>query len=304
VTPAPTDLARARRVLVIANPAAGTRRGRPVGELAARAAKQSGCAVTLARTEQPGDARRLAASAASADFDLVLVAGGDGTVNEAANGLLGSAVALGVAPAGTMNLLARVLGLPLDPAQAVSRIIEGYLPRALKPGVAGGRAFLLMAGAGFDAWVLRELLRVVSAKIGFGDYVRGAIRGLRTFPFPRLTIDYDGGCARAHTAIVGRAPLYGGFLRPTPHARLDVDALEMCAIDGGAARLAVLLPRLWSGAHAGCPGITLVPVHHVVVATPIDDVPYHLDGEIAGTLPVAVGLSERNLVLATPRRSP
>jgi YegS/Rv2252/BmrU family lipid kinase len=304
VTPASTELARARRVLVIANPAAGTRRGRPAGELAARVAARTGCSVTLARTEQPGDARRLAASAASADIDLVLVAGGDGTVNEAANGLIGGAVPLGIAPAGTMNLLARVLGLPLDPAQAVSRIVEGYLPRAMKPGTAAGRAFLLMAGAGFDAWVLRELLRVVSAKIGFVDYVLGAIRGLRTFPFPRLTIEHDGARLRAHTAIVGRAPLYGGFLRPTPHARLDVDALEMCAIDGGATRLAVVFPRLWSGAHAGCDGITLVPVRHVVVAAPNDDVPYHLDGELAGMLPVVVGLSERNLVLATPRRSP
>jgi diacylglycerol kinase family enzyme len=161
-----------------------------------------------------------------------------------------------------------------------------------------------MAGAGFDAWVLRELLRVASAKIGFGDYVRGAIRGLRTFPFPRLMIDHDGARVQAHTAIVGRAPLYGGFLRPTPHARLEVDGLELCAIDGGASRLALVFPRLWSGAHQGCDGITLLLTRQVAIAAPIADLPYHLDGELAGTLPVVVGLSERTLVLASPRRSP
>jgi YegS/Rv2252/BmrU family lipid kinase len=300
----PTGIVRARRVLVIANPAAGLRRGRPAGELAARVASRAGCAVTLERTGQPGDARRFAASAASSDFDLVVVAGGDGTVNEAANGLVGSAVALGVAPAGTMNLLARVVGLPLDPAQAVAEVIDGYRPLALKPGTAAGRIFMLMAGAGFDAWVLRELLRVFSAKIRFRDYARGAIRGLRTFPFQRLTIDHDGVRVQAHTAIVGRAPLYGGFLRPTPHARLEIDGLELCAIDGGPARFAVAFPRLWSGAHGGCDGITLVPARHVAITAPIDDLPYHLDGELAGTLPVVVGLSERTLVLATPRRSP
>jgi len=174
----------------------------------------------------------------------------------------------------------------------------------VRPGTAAGRVFLLMAGAGFDAWVLRELLRGVSGKIGFGHYVRGAIRGLRTFPFPRLTIDHDGERVQAHTAIIGRAPLYGGFLRPTPHARLQVDGLELCAIDGGAARFAVVFPRFWSGAHAACRGITLVPARHVAIAASIDDVPYHLDGELSGTLPVVVGLSERILVLATPRRSP
>ena len=304
MTAAATELIRPRRILVIANPAAGFKRGPSAGERAARVASHAGSAVTLQRTEQPGDARRLAALAAASGFDLVVVAGGDGTLNEAANGLAGTGVALGVAPAGTMNLLARVLGLPLDPEQAVARVIDGYRPRALHPGTAAGRVFLLMAGAGFDAWVLRELLRGVSGKIGFGDYVRGAIRGLRTFSFPRLAIEHDGGTLNAHTAIVGRAPLYGGFLRPTPHARLEHDGLELCAIDGGAARFAAVFPRLWSGAHSGCPGVTLVPARHVEITTGIDDVPYQLDGELAGRLPVVIALSRRILVLATPRRSP
>ena len=304
MTAAPTTSVRARRVLVLANPAAGAKRGGPAGEAAARVASRAGCAVTLQRTAQPGDARRFASRAEAEGFDLVVVAGGDGTLNEAANGLAGSGVALGVAPAGTMNLLARILGLPLDPAEAVARVIDGYRPCTLRPGMAAGRVFLLMAGAGFDAWVLRELLRGVSGKIGFGDYVRGALKGLRTFPYPRLTIVHDGLRSDAHTAIVGRAPLYGGFLRPTPHTRLDVDGLELCAFDGGAARFARTVPRLWSGAHAVCAGVTLVPARQVEIAASIDDVPYHLDGELSGTLPVVVGLSERILVLATLRRSP
>ena len=303
MTAASNGIVRARRVLILANPAAGLRRGRPAGELAARVAARAGCAVTLERTERPGDATRFAASAASSGFDLVVAAGGDGTVNEAANGLAGTGVGLGVAPAGTMNLLARVLSLPLDPERAVATIIDGYRPRVVRPGTVAGRVFLLMVGTGFDAWVLRELLRGVAGKIGFGDYVRGAIRGLRTFPFPRLTVDHDGTRAPAHTAIVGRAPLYGGFLRPTPHARLAVDRLELCAFDGGAARLALVFPRLWSGAHAGCEGVTLVTAGQVEIASQIDDVPYHVDGELAGTLPIIVSLSRRNLVLATPRRS-
>lgn len=290
---------RARRVLVIANPAAGLKRTRDAGEAAARAAKEAGAKVELARTEQPGDAQRLAGAASQERFDLVVAAGGDGTVNEAANGLAGRALPLGVAPAGTMNLLARVLRVPLDPAAAARRIVEGYRPLALKPGRAGGRLFLLMAGCGFDAWVLRELLRGVSGKIGFAHYARGALRGLRTFPFPRLTIEHDGGTLHAHTAVVGRAPLYGGFLRPTPAAKLEVDALELCAIDGGALHLTTVFPRLFSGAHAGRAGVTVIGVRRATITAGIDDVPYQLDGELAGTLPVAIDLSERILVLAT-----
>lgn len=296
--------ARARRILIIANPAAGARRGRRAGEAAARTAARRSAKVEFRLTESPGDAQRIAASASAEGFDLVVAVGGDGTVNEVANGLAGSRVALGVAPTGTMNLLARVLGLPLDPGQAVSRIVDGYLPLAISPGTAGGRVFLLMAGIGFDAWVLRELLSGVRGTLGFGDYVRGALRGLTSFPFPRLSIDLEGRRIAAHTVIIGRAPLYGGFLRPTPHADLHVDRLELCAIDGAAGRLAAVVPRMWSGAHEGCEGVTLSPARQVAVASPIDDVPYQLDGELAGVLPVVVGLSERMLVLATIRRRP
>ena len=125
---------RARRVLVIANPAAGLRRTRDAGEAAARAAKEAGAQVELARTEQPGDALRLAGAAAPDQFDLVVAAGGDGTVNEAANGLAGRTLPLGVAPAGTMNLLARVLRLPLDPAAAVRRTRRGLPARRAQAG--------------------------------------------------------------------------------------------------------------------------------------------------------------------------
>jgi YegS/Rv2252/BmrU family lipid kinase len=300
VTERSPTIVPARRVLVIANPEAGRRRGGVAGDAAARALASAGFDVELRRTESPGDATRWGGNAARDEFDLVVAAGGDGTVNEVANGLAGTGVALGVAPAGTMNLLARVLGLPLDPREAVLRIVDGYRPLNFRPGTAAERLFLLMAGAGFDAWVLRELLRSARAKIGFGDYVRGALRGLSTYPFPRLAVRIEDRSIAAHTAIVGRAPLYGGFLRPTPHARLDVDRLELCALEGNAVRLALTLPRLWSGAHEACDGVTLAPTGRVEITADRDDIPYHLDGELSGTLPVTIELAERILSLATP----
>ena len=291
---------RARHVLVIANPAAGLKRGRPGGEEAARGARRAGAMVELYRTTGPSDAERAAAAAPASGFDLVLAAGGDGTAHEVANGISGSGLAMGVAPCGTMNLLARVLGVPLDPALAGEILVGGSFRLRVRPGRAGGRLFLLMAGAGFDSWVLRELLRGVSGKIRFSDYVRGAARGLATFPFPRLEVQTDGGTLAAHSVIVGRAPLYGGFLRPTPGARLGEGPLELLALAGGRARLAALLPRMWSGAHASAAGATLVPVRRVAIAADRGDVPYQLDGELAGTLPVAIDLSDSALSLATP----
>lgn len=293
--------AQARRVLIVANPVAGLKSGRDAGEVAARAAEVSGARVELQWTRNPGDARRLAEAAQESDFDLLIAAGGDGTVNEAANGVAGSALPLAVAPAGTMNILARVLGLPLDPGEAVRRVVPSFGRLSVRPGDASGRLFLLMAGCGFDAWVLRELLHGASGKIGFAHYVRGALRSLRTFPFTSLTIVNDGATIQAHTAIVGRAPLYGGFLRPTPGADLEREALELCAIAGGRAHLVATLPRFWFASHAGRSGVTLAPAHRVAIAAEDgNDVPYQIDGELVGSLPVAIALSGRILVLAIP----
>jgi diacylglycerol kinase family enzyme len=290
----------ARRVLVVANPAAGLAREGGAGARAARAAAGAGAQVDLHETSGPDDATRRAAQAVGEGYDLVIAAGGDGTVHEVANGLAGSVVPLALAPAGTMNLLARVLGVCLDAAEASARAVEGFTPLRVRPGEADGRVFLLMAGAGFDAWVLRELLRDVRGKIRFRDYVRGALRGLRTFPFPRLTARCDGEPVTAHTVIVGRAPLYGGFLRPTPNVRLEDDTLEMCALAGGAMRLAAIGPRLWSGAHGACPGVTLTRAVRVGIDTTEPGIPYQLDGELAGTLPVTIRMSDRTVVLAAP----
>jgi diacylglycerol kinase (ATP) len=289
---------RARRVLVIANPAAGLRRGRDAGAAAAAGALRGGAAVDLHRTTRPGEAAETAAAAARDGFDLVLAAGGDGTAHEVAQGLAGTPVALGIAPAGTMNLLARVLRIPLDPGLAAERLVRGSERTAMRPGKAAERLFLVTLGAGFDAWVLRALLRDARGKIRFGDYVRGALRGIATFPFPALTVDSDAGIFEGHTVLVGRAPLYGGFLRPTPGACVDEGPLELCALSGGRLRLAATVPYLWSGAHVGKPGVAVAPVLRARVTARTPDVPYQLDGELAGVLPVTIERADVRLVLA------
>ena len=289
---------RARRVLVVANPAAGLRRGRNAGEAAAAGARRAGVPVDLHTTARPGEAAEVARAAARDGIDLVLAAGGDGTAHEVAQGLAGTATALGVAPAGTMNLLARVLAIPLDPGAAAEALARGSRRIVTCPGRADGRLFVVTAGAGFDAWVLRALLREARVKIGFPDYVRGALRGLATFRFGTLRVVSDAGAFEGHTIVVGRAPLYGGFLRPTPGVAVDEGPLEMCALGGGRLRLAATIPYLWSGAHADCPGVALARVVRARITSDVPDVPYQLDGELAGVLPVTIDRAEARLVLA------
>jgi YegS/Rv2252/BmrU family lipid kinase len=290
---------RYKRILIVANPAAGRRAARRVGESVAADLKRSGHRVEFSRTKAPGEARRIAEEASRCGFDLLLAVGGDGTLHEVANGAAGTPLTVGVAPAGTMNLMARVLGLPLDARRAAEYLAASRASISIRPGAAGASLFVLMAGIGFDAWVLRSLLATCRGKIAFRHYALGALAGLRSYPFPEITFETEGESVSGRFAVVGRAPLYGGFLRPTPRVGLDGSRLELCALDlRSAASCLRILPRLWTGTHLGLPGITSRWVEKVLVSSGHPDVPVQLDGELAGQLPLTIGISDRLLRLA------
>lgn len=118
--------------------------------------------VKLIATQRRGHASKLARSAANDGADAVVVLGGDGTLNEAANGLAGSDTALAVLPGGSTNVFARILGLPDDPIDAVAGLLEALEKSSVAPiglGSVDGRYFLFHCGIGFDAAVVAEVER-------------------------------------------------------------------------------------------------------------------------------------------------
>ncbi|MGE0879693.1 MAG: diacylglycerol kinase family protein [Acidimicrobiia bacterium] len=118
--------------------------------------------VTAVETSRRGHATRFAQDAATRGLDAVIVLGGDGTLNEAANGLIGSATALAPLPGGSTNVFARTIGYPNDPVEATGVLVDslarGQLER-IGVGLVNGRAFLFHTGIGFDAAVVREVER-------------------------------------------------------------------------------------------------------------------------------------------------
>ena len=116
--------------------------------------------VVLAETNRRGHAARLSQDAANKNMDMVVVLGGDGTLNEAANGLAGTTTALAALPGGSTNVFARTLGLPDDAVEATSVLLETIDRNAIHPvglGWVNGRYFLFHAGLGFDAAVVAQV---------------------------------------------------------------------------------------------------------------------------------------------------
>ena len=153
------------RVLLLVNSSASsvTARSRVVIQKALSADHD----VTMAETNRRGHATRLAKGAVADGVDVVVVLGGDGTLNEAANGLAGSDTALAALPGGSTNVFARTIGLPDDPVEATGALIEALAARSIRRvglGSVNGRYFLFHVGLGFDAAVVQQVERRASWK--------------------------------------------------------------------------------------------------------------------------------------------
>jgi diacylglycerol kinase family enzyme len=153
------------KVLLLVNSSASsvTARGRVMIQKALSADHE----VTLAETSRRGHATRLAQGAAAEGVDLVVVLGGDGTLNETANGLAGSDTAMAALPGGSTNVFARTLGLPDDAIEATVVLLEAIAHRSIRRvglGMVNGRYFLFHAGLGFDAAIVAQVERRAALK--------------------------------------------------------------------------------------------------------------------------------------------
>ncbi|MBW3705630.1 diacylglycerol kinase, partial [Streptomyces griseus] len=193
------------------------------------------------------------AGALRAGAELIVVCGGDGTVRAVADALAGTGVPLVLVPSGTGNLLARNLGLPLGPADALAAGLTGE-PRALDLGRIEGDGFpavhfTAMAGAGLDAAMLEETSDRAKSALGWPAYVLAGAKGLRA-PRMRLTVTLDGGPELRRTArmvLIANIGTVQAGAAPVPDARPDDGLLDLAVFDprgaGGWLRAAGVLLR-------------------------------------------------------------
>jgi YegS/Rv2252/BmrU family lipid kinase len=287
-----------RRAALIYNPRSGRQRHARLLESILAALRRGGFAVEPVPTAFAGQAVELARDLAR-NSEAVFAFGGDGTIREVACGLLGTSAALGILPGGTANVLARALGLPLDPLTAAG-VLTTLPARPLDVGLAGDHPFLMMVSAGLDASVLAVLDTRLKWRFGKGAIVYQGLREWWHYAYPSLGITADGEPLSASFAAVSNIPLYGGAFRLAPSARSDDGWLELVLFRGAgrAATLSFSFDLLRS-VHVRRRDVEVRRVREVRLEAPIG-APAQVDGDVCQEpLPLTIRLApERLLVLA------
>jgi diacylglycerol kinase family enzyme len=268
--------------------------------------KRNGHNVTVAPTTGPATAGGIAREHISRGADLVVVAGGDGTINETAEGMVHTQVPLGILPGGTANVLAMELKLGSRMERAAEQL-EGCRPRRISLGrvTCGGggipRHFLLMAGVGLDAHIVYHVSLPLKARAGKVAYwVAGwSLIGRR---LPQIRVDSDGRQHECSFALLSKVRNYGGDFEIAREVTLLEDRFEMVLFEGqSSTRYVKYLAGVALRRLEGMEGVTMLRTASATLTCPEERrVFIQIDGEPAGHLPAQVSIVRDALTLLVP----
>jgi diacylglycerol kinase family enzyme len=268
--------------------------------------EQQGHNVTVAPTTGPNMAGAMARAHIAGGADLIVVAGGDGTINEAAEGIIGTQVPLGILPAGTANVLATEMKLG-GSLEKVARRLGELRPRRISVGhitCDGGRVarhFLLMAGVGLDAHVVYKLNAALKARTGkFAYWVAGwSLLGRRLAEFD---VEIAGERRKCSFALLSKVRNYGGDFEIARDVTLLHDQFEVVLFEGGSSmRYVKYFAGMALNRLSGMRGVTVVRADRVTIS-PADERQAHvqIDGELGGMLPAEIRIVPDALTLLAP----
>ncbi len=295
-----------RKAILILNPKTGRYASRrlPAIEDICSQLRSKGLEVELVTTTEPGDATRIAADARRQGICDVIVAGGDGTINEALQGLIGTGARLAILPRGTANVLARELGMPLNCKSAADVIVRANTRRihvgcALDERSAAKRYFLLMAGIGLDASVVRRVHPGLKKRFGKGAFWFSGLSSLADWKPRPFRIEVEGESFTATFATIGKAARYGGDLTVTPRARLDQPDFEICIIETRSRLryLYLLSHAMRRGVPRGRRGVHFLSATR---ARATGDAAVQVDGELIGSLPMTFEIAAESIEVIVP----
>jgi YegS/Rv2252/BmrU family lipid kinase len=291
-----------REVVLISNPNAGrggASRAREVARFC-ESLRKRGVEVVVLNTRGPNDATRLAERALEDGVRDVIVSGGDGTINEALQGLVGTGARLAVWPRGTANVLARELKLPFDAEAAAEVIARGaakpvHLGRALAERTGERRYFFLMAGIGLDASIVSGVRPRLKRRVGEAAFWYSGLEHVARWQPVPFKVEVEGQTLQATFAAIGKAAHYGGKLGITPRAQLSKPEFEVCVVDSNSRLHFIHLLSHAIRRRGVAEDMRGVQFIRATRARVTGNVPVQIDGELTGQLPMTFEIAPSSI---------
>ena len=296
-----------------------------------------GWSVTLRETSKPLEATELAHHAVSRGAKVVIAAGGDGTVNEVANGLVNTDAALGVLPVGTTNSWALQMGIPalnpMLPGIQMVKLIAALEERIARPlpanyyrkvllnaarvliegrtvavdmGELSGRHFLMWAGIGLDAAIAKSIALKEKRALGSWAYVLPAIESVYRYSGTDVWLNLDGKVIKVSTPLiaVSNIQLYGGMIAIGANACVNDAKLDVCIFKGdGFFTFVQHATKVLSHRHLQDPKVEYYQCREIIVES-ARSLPVHVDGEPFTRTPVAIHTVPSSLKVIVPKILP
>jgi len=284
-----------KKILVILNPVSKNGKNRRYVDRVVRHLRMQLCDVCIYETSSAGDAISYLLNLKE-KFDVIVAAGGDGTVNEVINGMVHiKTTPLALIPAGTTNVLAKELGLPRR-VKAVSDVITNGLAMPVYLGQLNDRRFSMMVGLGYDAWVVNRVNLKVKKHFGKLAYVISMFQQLFTFGKQSFVTEIDGRVISASSMIVTQGKYYAGSFVLSKKADLSVPSMQAVVIETQSWwKFFLTVLALPFGLMENLPFVQSISAKEIkiksLVSKPDLDV-LQIDGDPAGTLPAFLKIEE------------
>ena len=298
------------RKMVIVNPKAGQRRRDEFAELMHQL---EAVADSIAVTGAAGDAEEIAHRATLTNAaDVIIAVGGDGTLNEIANGIIGASEipgaqrpAICVVASGTSNILATELGLSqLSYAEQIT-LLDADQRRSIDIGIAGRRVFLMMAGFGFDAAIVQNVALPFKDVVGQPAYLLSALTTLASYKHSTITLEIDGDTitSDAYMALIANVSSYAtSSMKLAPFAAVDDGWLDICVFEKAAvAKLGFVTQFFLMLAHRHLEDPKVRYFRGKKITVSADPAVFaQLDGDVWGETPITIELRPKALQFLVP----
>jgi YegS/Rv2252/BmrU family lipid kinase len=288
------------QAVLIYNPRAGAWRTARLVEKIRHSLAESGYETDPQATREPGHATRLARDAAASGVDVVFAHGGDGTLREAAAGLVGTDTALAPIPGGTANVVALALGFPNNPLSAAASLADAAA-FSMDVGLCGEEIFLMQTSAGIDAHIMGRLDPALKRRFGKAAVAISSLSGISTYGYPAIELVADGRRAIASFIAVCNLAYYAGPYRMAPFADPRDRALDLVVFRGTGRLATIAFARdLFLGRHQRRRDVEMMRVSEVEIRGP-RGLAVQLDGDtLPVQLPVTIGVHPRTIRMLKP----